>query len=109
MQRAKYFFCVLLLSVFAACSSGTGPNKPANAGNATASSSGGQLKLAFVTNNASDYWTIARKGVESADNELPDVTVDFKMPGEGSAAEQKRIIDDLISVGVNGMAISPVD
>jgi len=71
--------------------------------------SGKDIKLAFVTNNASDYWTIARKGVEKADGELADVSVEFKLPGEGTAAEQKRIIDDLISTGVNGMAISPVD
>ncbi len=69
----------------------------------------GNLKLAFVTNNASDYWTIARKGVEKADSELSDVSVEFKLPGEGTAAEQKRIIDDLVSTGVQGIAISPVD
>jgi ribose transport system substrate-binding protein len=68
-----------------------------------------ELKLAFVTNNASDFWTIARKGVEKADGELGDVTVQFKLPGEGTAAEQKRIIDDLLSAGIDGMAISPVD
>ena len=67
------------------------------------------LKLAFVTNNASDYWTIARKGVEKADSELADVTVEFKLPGEGTAAEQKRIIDDLLSTGISGIAMSPVD
>ena len=67
------------------------------------------IKLAFVTNNASDYWTIARKGVEKADSELNNVTAEVKLPGEGTAAEQKRIIDDLISTGVNGIAISPVD
>ncbi|HQU86712.1 MAG TPA: sugar-binding protein [Pyrinomonadaceae bacterium] len=67
------------------------------------------LKLAFVTNNASDYWTIARKGVEKADAELNNVTVEFKLPGEGTAAEQKRIVDDLVSTGVSGIAISPVD
>jgi ribose transport system substrate-binding protein len=69
----------------------------------------GGTKLAFVTNNASDYWTIARKGVEKADAELDNVTVEFKLPGEGTAAEQKRIIDDLISTGVSGIAMSPVD
>jgi ribose transport system substrate-binding protein len=58
---------------------------------------------------ASDYWTIARKGVEKADCEIGSVDVEFKMPGEGTAAEQKRIIDDLISTGVNGIAMSPVD
>ncbi|MEQ1761545.1 MAG: sugar-binding protein [Pyrinomonadaceae bacterium] len=66
-------------------------------------------RAAFVTNNASDYWTIARKGVEKADGELADVSVEFKLPGDGTAAEQKRIIDDLISTGVKAIAISPVD
>lgn len=75
---------------------------------ATACSSGG-TKLAFVTNNASDFWTIARKGVEKADAELPNVTVQFKIPADGTAAEQKRIVDDLLSTGISGIAISPVD
>ena len=68
-----------------------------------------KLKLAFITNNASDYWTIARKGVEQAGRELPNVAAEVKIPGEGTAAEQKRIIDDLLARGVDGMAISPVD
>jgi len=68
-----------------------------------------KLKLAFITNNASDFWTIARKGVEQAGRELPNVDAEFKIPGEGTAAEQKRIIDDLLAKGIDGMAISPVD
>jgi ribose transport system substrate-binding protein len=72
-------------------------------------SSSKNFKLAFVTNNASDFWTIARKGVEKADSELANVDVEFKIPGEGTAAEQKRIVDDLLAKGIVGMAISPVD
>jgi len=72
-------------------------------------SPGKHTKVAFVTNNASDYWTIARKGVEKADCELGDVDVEFKLPGEGTASEQKRIIDDLVSTGIGGIAMSPVD
>src|SRR6266550_6945531 len=68
-----------------------------------------KTKLAFVTNNASDFWTIARKGVEQAKSELPSVDVEFRIPADGTAAEQKRIIDDLLAKGVAGMAISPVD
>jgi ribose transport system substrate-binding protein len=98
----KLFSLLVVLPLFASC------NPSANTGSNTASS-GKNFKLAFVTNNASDYWTIARKGVEKADAELNNVTVDFKLPGEGTAAEQKRIIDDLISTGINGIAISPVD
>src|SRR4051794_17311552 len=67
------------------------------------------LKLAFVTNNSADFWTIARRGVEQADAELPDVTADFKITSDGTAADQKRIIDDLLTTGVDGIAISPVD
>jgi len=65
-------------------------------------------RLAFVTNNAADFWTIARKGTEQADAELGGATVEFRL-GDGTAAEQKRIVDDLLAKGVDGIAISPVD
>lgn len=78
-------------------------------GNSGAGTGGKKLKLAFVTNNASDYWTVARKGVEKAEAELPNVTVDFKLPGQGTAAEQTQLVNDLLATGEDGMAISPVD
>jgi len=65
-------------------------------------------KLAFITNNAADFWTIARRGTEKADAGLPDVEVEFRL-GDGTAAAQKRILDDLLAKGVDGIAISPVD
>jgi ribose transport system substrate-binding protein len=64
--------------------------------------------VAFITNNAADFWTIARKGTEKANSELADVTVEFRL-GDGTAAAQKRIVDDLLAKGVDGLAISPVD
>jgi ribose transport system substrate-binding protein len=72
-------------------------------------SAGKQLKLAFVTNNSADFWTIARGGVEKADSELADVTAEFRITSDGTAGEQKRIIDDLLTKGVDGIALSPVD
>src|SRR5688572_28090077 len=103
-QCALSLFTVFTLS----CGSTTAPTT--NGSNNTGGpSTAKELRLAFVTNNASDYWTIARKGVEKADAELTDVTVEFKLPGEGTAAEQKRIIDDLVSTGIAGIAMSPVD
>ncbi len=99
--------CLLATVLFiASCQPKAGTET--NAGN-TGGGGKKNFKLAFVTNNSSDFWTIARKGVEKADGELDNVTVEFKMPGEGTAAEQKRIIDDLVSTGVNGIAISPKD
>lgn len=82
-----------------------GCNKKANEG----ATGGKRHKLAFVTNNASDYWTIARKGTEKAVAELPNVDVEFKIDSDGTAAEQQRVVDDLLAKGVEGIAISPVD
>jgi ribose transport system substrate-binding protein len=92
-MRFSTLVCLVLILNLAACSK-SGDKK---------------LRLAFITNNASDYWTIARKGVEQAGREMPNVDAEVKIPGEGTAAEQKRIIDDLLARGVDGMAISPVD
>src|SRR6185295_19999603 len=68
-----------------------------------------ELKLAFVTNNSADFWTIARQGVEKADAELDDVSADFKITSDGTAADQKRIVDDLLAGGIDGIAISTVN
>jgi ribose transport system substrate-binding protein len=92
---------LLALFLFLACTACSSGNKT--------NDSGKQVKLAFVTNNSADFWTIARRGVEKADEELPDVTAEFRITSDGTAAEQKRIIDDLITKGVNGIAISPID
>jgi ribose transport system substrate-binding protein len=88
--------CLFAAGLFASCTA------PKDAGQKS-------FKLSFITNNASDFWTLARRGCEKADAELDNVVVDFKIPGEGTAAEQKRIVDDLLAKGIDGMAISPVD
>ena len=69
---------------------------------------GKKIALAFVTNNTSDFWTIARAGCNKAVSELPNVTLEFKLP-DGTAGAQKRIMDDLVTKGVAGIAVSPVD
>lgn len=103
-------FAAMLL---AGCTPGTqtntaGSNSPTNAAN-SGGGAGKNKKLAFVTNNASDFWTIARKGTEKADAEFNDVSVEFKIPSEGTAADQKRVLDDLVTTGIDGIAVSPVD
>ncbi|MBI4605462.1 MAG: sugar-binding protein [Planctomycetes bacterium] len=67
-----------------------------------------KLQLAFVINNASDFWTFARAGIRKAEREL-DVEVDFQTPGQGTAAQQRQIIETLIAKGVQGMAVSVLD
>jgi len=70
---------------------------------------GKRRKLAFVTNNASDFWTIARKGTEKAAGELPNADIEFRINSDNTAAEQQRVVDDLLAKGIDGIAISPVD
>jgi len=95
------FKLAVSLACLVALAAGCGGRQQATSGATT-------HRLAFITNNAADFWTIARKGVEKADAELANVTVDFRL-GDGTAAEQKRIVDDLLAKGVDGIAISPVD
>ncbi|MEK7952398.1 sugar-binding protein [Luteolibacter soli] len=70
---------------------------------------GKKLKLAFVTNNGTTFWTIARSGCEDAEKALGNVEVDFRIPSAGTAAEQQQILDDLVAKGVDGIAVSPID
>jgi len=84
--------------VFASCNPKTGGG-----------GAGGKHKLAFVTNNASDFWTIARKGTEKAAADIPGIEVEFRITSDGTAAGQQSIVDDLLAKGIAGIAISPVD
>lgn len=89
------------------------PNQPSGAGSragsGTAVESGArQARIAFVPNNASAFWQIARKGTEKAAEDF-NCIVEFRAPAQGTAAEQQSILEDLLVKGVDGIAISPVD
>lgn len=67
-----------------------------------------KVRVAFVSNNAFEFWTYARRGTEKAAAEL-GVECDFKMPSLGTAEEQRQIVDDLLAKGIQGLAISVND
>lgn len=69
---------------------------------------GGKPRVAFVSNNPFEFWTIARRGTEKAAVDF-DCEVTFRMPARGTAAEQRQIIEDLLAKGIQGIAISPND
>ncbi|MGH7989344.1 MAG: substrate-binding domain-containing protein [Limisphaerales bacterium] len=68
-----------------------------------------KLKLAFVSNNAANFWTVARSGCEAAAKELGDVNLDFRITASGGSAEQRTILDDLVAKGTDGIAVSVDD
>lgn len=65
-------------------------------------------RLAFVTNCVAEFWTVGACGVEAAKREF-GVDAVVRMPANGTAEEQKRILEDLLSKGVQGIALSPKD
>ncbi|WP_431272142.1 substrate-binding domain-containing protein [Dankookia sp. P2] len=65
--------------------------------------------LAFVVNVSADFWTIARRGIEKANREHPDFDMEMIIPGQASAAEQRRILDELLARRVAGVAISAIN
>jgi ribose transport system substrate-binding protein len=65
--------------------------------------------VAFITNAASDFWKIARKGCEKADTELADVTVAFKTTNTGAVEEQNGLFRDSLETGADAIAISVID
>ncbi len=94
-MRTSFAITCLLLSSLAGCTA-----KVENSATAAP-------RLAFVTNGVADFWVLAGKGVEDTASDI-GVDASFHMPPDG-LADQKRIIEDLMVKGVDGIAVSPID
>jgi ribose transport system substrate-binding protein len=75
---------------------------------ARAAEPGKKPRFAFIPNNVSAFWTIAKKGVDKAGKEF-GVDVEFRPPSTGTIAEQQSIVEDLLNSDLNGLTISPID
>lgn len=80
-------------------------------GSADGAQGGGsdEISVALVSNSASDFWTIARRGMEKAATDIDGVKATMYVPSTGSTEEQQRLLDDLTAKGVDGISVSPVD
>ena len=66
-------------------------------------------RFAFVVNLPTDrFWDIAYAGCLAAAAE-EGVIVEFHAPNESTAQQQKQIVEALISRGIDGIAISPLN
>lgn len=80
------------------------------AGTAAATQPGGsgdKPTVAYVTNGIASFWVIAEAGARKAAAEF-DVDLLVRMPPDG-ITDQKRMIEELLTLGVDGMAVSPID
>ncbi len=97
-----------LLLGLTACNKSTDipPTKP-GVNEAPRPKPGKKQKIAFVSNGVASFWTIASAGVKTAGQKL-GVDAQTLMPVEG-ISDQKRMIEDLLTKGVDGIAVSPID
>lgn len=91
MLKKIVILCVLS-AFLSSCGGGGGDTKPT---------------VAFVTNGVAAFWNIADKGCKAAAKDF-NVNVDVQMPTNG-VGDQKSMIQNLITRGVAGIAISPID
>jgi ribose transport system substrate-binding protein len=85
------------------------PNATATARPASIATAAPKLKLGFVTNSRSNFWILAQKGVEQAEADLHNVSVQFIMPPQQTVTTQQKLMDGLLSEGVNGIITDPID
>jgi ribose transport system substrate-binding protein len=108
-RRSLLLVCVALFAF--ACKSGsdaTGTAESAVKGGTSGSGASATKKFAFITNNSSDFWNIAEKGVIKAEKEF-GVDVEMFRPLKGEVSDQQRFLEDITVMGFSGAAISPIN
>lgn len=64
--------------------------------------------FAFIINVPGRFWDIAHAGCQVAAEE-ENTLLEYQVPGQSSAAQQKQIVESLMAKGIEGMAISPLN
>jgi ribose transport system substrate-binding protein len=103
-RRSFVVAAALCLAAFG-CKSKADTSPP---GSASAAAKTGVAHFAFVTNNSSDFWNIASKGVAKAAAEL-GIKADVFRPLKGEVSDQQRFLEDILVQNFDGVAISPID
>jgi ribose transport system substrate-binding protein len=105
-RTAGFLACAVVATVMA----GAGCTKKSSDGGGAAAPAEAPrklVKLAFVTNNTSEFWKIAAAGVHKYEKE-GKVQVDVKMPPNGTPEDQNQILQNLSSQGYDSIAVSVI-
>lgn len=100
MRLLTSILLLVLAAFFAGCDARTTTTTNAKAS--------GKKKVAFVTNGVAAFWTIAAAGVKVGGEKF-GVDAQTLMPTQSGVADQKRILEDLLTRGIDGISVSPVD
>ncbi len=102
----------LILSIVAATLAIGGCSSPSTTGSGSGAeqqATGDKPTVAYVTNGIASFWVIAEAGAKAAGKDF-DANVVVRMPpADGAVANQKRMIEELLTMGVDGIAVSPID
>jgi ribose transport system substrate-binding protein len=98
---------LVLLPFLAGCNESKKVSSTATASTPATSSEGKIVKLAFVTNNSSQFWKIAEAGLRKYEKEAK-VQVDMKMPPNGTPEDQNQILQTLASQAYDAIAVSVI-
>ena len=99
--------CIGLVPMVAMILGGCGGGDKSTTGEASSGDGSPKPRIAYVTNGVADFWTIAEAGANAAGDQF-DVDVEVLMP-TGGVTDQKRMLEDLVTRGASGIAVSPID
>src|SRR5687768_13540889 len=96
----KRFLSIAALAIVAGCGGDTATKTTAttNAGSRVRTvQPGTELKLAFICNNASNFWLIAQKGVQKAEKELGVKVSFYQPPDPATPGKQNEYLENLVA------------
>ena len=95
MKKVCFFLLALgMVALLPGCGNNESPKK---------------LRLVFVGGTPDNYWSVVRLGCDFAARQLPDVDLDFRYLENGTTPAQQDLVNALVTNGVDGIAISPID
>jgi ribose transport system substrate-binding protein len=65
------------------------------------------VRLGFVTNNPSQFWRLAEAGLRAYEREA-HVSIDMRMPQNGTVEDQNRILESLGRQGYDAVAVNVI-
>ena len=113
-MRNSFFVLLLLLLSMPGCVPTPAESNGENVESTGREKSGAMVKakekykIAYVTNQIASFWNIAEVGCMDAQEDI-GVEAIVKHPPEATATKQMQIVEDLISSGIDALAISPID
>ncbi|MEO2012953.1 MAG: sugar-binding protein [Fuerstiella sp.] len=102
-SRVNLLLVLFLVTPFSGCA-----ESDTQSGSGSGSGGGAaKPKVAYVTNGIASFWVIAEKGAMDGGKEF-NADVNVLMPANG-VEDQKRMCQDMLAQGIEGIAISPID